>query len=421
MKIVALILTIILFFFTIEAELLDKIIAKAGKEIILESELETRIQQMEAAGLLPDDFSKLDLLNDMIESRIIVLQAKEEGYTVDELSIREMAEKQINQISEQFETEEQFIKQLKLETGLTPIELKEFYIDMIRENDLREQVIREKIKNRVHVTEAEIENYYQDNRENIPRREKMDKIGMIMRIIKPSKETKDEALIEINKIMDKIKTGADFDEILQNLDKNNADITGGDLGFFGRGKYIKAFEDAAFSLRMGEISDIVETSFGYHIIKIEEKKEDEIRASHILRKIVPTELDVRANYKLMENVLDRLRQGEDFEEIASKYSEDDETALNGGVIGEFLPGKYPEKYKDYFSNLDYGQYSDLIRDGDNLYIFAKLSTVPEREYTYEEIYEKLKNLVTSEKETELYEDLIKNLMKENYVETFLEE
>jgi len=400
--------------------IVDKIIAKVGREVILLSELNTRIQQMEAANVLDSLFTDYDILRDMIESRIIVQQAKEEGYEVDELEIKDLAEKQIESISSQFQNEEQFKKELDKETGLTVPELKDFYIEIIREGNLREQFIENKIRSKVHVTEAEIENYYSEYKEEIPTRPAMEQLGMILRIIKPSKKTKQQGLIEINQIMDRLKEGEEFAEIIESLTKDNEYLMGGDLGFFGKGMMVKSFEDAAFSLREGEISDVVETEFGFHIIKMEEKKEDEIRVSHILRLVEATEEDIRSDLQLMEEILMRLRNGENFEQLARQYSEDDESAMNGGIIGEFKTDDYPELFSEYFTDLELGNYSDLIREENNIYIFAKLREIPERSYTYEEIYDRLKSIVISEKEEELYENLVTDLMKEYYVETFLD-
>lgn len=402
-------------------EVIDRIVAKVGREIILNSELEMRIQQMEAAGFLQEELSRFDILREMMESRIIVQKAKERGYEIDDLEVKDLAQKQIDQISAQFPDEDEFRQQLKKETGLTILELKEFYIEMIIETKLRDQFINEEIRNKVHVTEAEVENYYLDNKADIPPRPAMDQLGTIMMNIEPSNKTKEAGLIEINSIMDRLKEGEDFNSIIESLDPDNKDLIGGDLGFFGKGMMVKPFEEAAFALREGEISNVVETRFGYHILKMVEKKEDEVRVKHILRGVAPTENDIQAVIDTMEEILARLRAGEDFYQLAREFSQDETTAENGGIIGEFASNEYPELFREYFTQLDYGEYSELVQDGDQVFILGKLRQIPERPYTYEEISDRLRQLVISEKENELYENLIADLTKEIYIETFLEE
>ena len=239
--------------------------------------------------------------------------------------------------------------------------------------------------------------------------------------IKPSEETKEKALIEINKIKNRLDDGEDFTELAKTESDCASANSGGDLGFFGSGMMVKPFEEAAFAMQLGEISEVVETSFGFHIIKLEEKEGDEIRVRHILKKIEIDEDDIFSAENLMNNILEKLNNGEDFANLTKEYSEDDSSAANEGIIGEFTKEEYPEMFKEYLENLDYGEYTSVIKEGDVLYIFSKIKEVEERPFYFDEIYENLKEFVTSKKETELYENWMKELMKETYVEILLDE
>ena len=407
--------------FLLSAEVLDEIVAKVGREIILKSDLEKRKQQLSASGLLSSEITDFDILNDMIETQMILQKAKEENYEVDEERAKTLAEQEIKNAAARFASEVEFKRELKKEMGLTVFELKEFYIEMINEQGLKEQIITNEIKNKIHITEAEVEEYYHENKDEMPNRPEMDQLGMIMKNIKASDETRKKALLKINKIKDKLNEGEDFEELAKEYSECPSAANGGNLGFFGKGEMVKPFEDVAFALIPGEISEVVETDFGFHLIKVNEKKEEEVNASHILVKIEPTEEDVIAITQLMENVLNRLNNGEDFYELAKIYSDDDSSAVKGGVIGEFPKDGYPELFKEHLIKLDYGEYTELIREGDVLYIFGKLKKIDERPFQYHEIYDKLRDLVISQKEVDLYEEWIKELIKERYVEILLEE
>ncbi|OQX71959.1 MAG: hypothetical protein B6D62_00725 [Candidatus Cloacimonas sp. 4484_275] len=403
------------------ATVVDKIVAKVGREIILKSELEQRKQELEAAGLLQGNESDYDILNNMVEQKLVLMKAKEEGFSVDESELKSLAEQQIQQIASQFKSQQEFQNYLRKEAGLSVLELKEFYIKQLREEKLKSDIIQTEIKNKIHITEAEVQDYYNEHKDEIPLRPEMDEIGMIMRTIRPSEETRKKALVKINKIKDMLNEGEDFSELAEKYSDCPSAKNGGDLGFVEKGTLVKPFEEAAFSLIPGEVSEVVETKFGFHLIKLEEKKGNEIHVRHILIKVEPSEKDIEAETKLMENILEKLRSGEDFYELARTYSEDDSSAVRGGVIGEFTKDNYPELFKDYLVNLDYGEYTDLIKQDNMLYIFGKLKKIPARPYKYEEIYERLREMVISEKESELYENWIKELLKENYVEILLDE
>jgi peptidyl-prolyl cis-trans isomerase SurA len=404
----------------IQAEQLDEIVAKVGRDIILKSELMTQLQQMKAAGVPENEINPVTVLNSMIESRLIVQTARNEGFEVDTARMKEAADNQIKDIASQFATQAEFQAELK-KAGLTVLELKDYYIDMMTEQSLRTQIIEQYIKSKIHVTEAEIEDYYQEHKAEIPMRPALEKIGMIRHIITPGKDTRSEALIAINKIKDQLNEGRDFNEVLAQAKAADPTITGGNIGFIGHGTMNQKFEDVAFTLLPGEISDVVEVDYGYHIIKVEEKKDEEINVSHILKMVTLTQTDIAASRQQMQGVLQKLRDGADFAEMAKTYSDDDSTAVKGGVVGEFIAGTYPPLFADDVKDLPLGAYTDVINKDNVLYIFGKLETVPERLYEYSEIYDQLRDLVLSAKEQESYEKWISELIKNSYVEVLLEQ
>ena len=420
MKRILLIIITLLIVASLFAEVTDKIIAKVGREIILKSDLEKRMQQLSASGMAMENITKFDILNDMIEAKLIIQKAKDEEYEIDEQMIKEMAEKQIKQVASQFPSELEFKKELKT-AGLSVPDLKDYYIEMMTEEQLKSQIIQHNIKSKIHITESEVEEYYNDNLVDIPNRPEMFQIGMIVRFIKAGDDTKDKILVEINKIRDKLNEGADFAELAIEYSDGPSGANGGNLGFFGKGMMVKPFEEAAFALMPGEISEVIETQFGYHIIKVLEKKGNEVNASHILKIVEANEDDVQANIQLMEGVLLKLKDGEDFTELANTYSEDEESAVKGGIIGEFTKDTFPEMFKKHLENLEVGENTGLVREQENFYIFSILNKIPEREYRYTEIFDRLKEMVTSQKEIELYGNWIKELMQETYVEILIEE
>ena len=420
MKKVLLIIITLLIMASLSAEIVDKIIAKVGREIILISDLNKRMQQLNASGMAMDEITQFDILNDMIESKLIIQKAKEEEYEVDEQMIKETAENQIKQVASQFPSEIEFKKELR-NAGLSVPDLKDYYIQMITEEQLKTQIIQHNIKSKIHITEGEIEEYYKENKVDIPFRPEMYQIGMIVRFIEAGGDTKNKILVEINKIRDKLNEGADFAELAKEYSDCPSGANGGNLGFFGKGMMVKPFEEAAFALMPGEISEVIETQFGFHIIKVLEKKGNEVNAGHILKKVEANKDDVQANIQLMENILEKLANGEDFAELAKTYSEDEESAVMGGIIGDFAKDTYPEMFKKHLENLDVGENTGLVREQENFYIFSILNKIPEREFKYTEIFERLKEMVTSQKEIELYGNWIKELMQETYVEILIEE
>jgi parvulin-like peptidyl-prolyl isomerase len=95
-----------------------------------------------------------------------------------------------------------------------------------------------------------------------------------------------QAKAKAQDVLNKVKGGGDFAELAKENSQDSTAANGGDLGFFAKGQMVKEFEDAAFALQPGQVSDLVKTQYGYHIIKVIEKKDDQVHAAHILIKTV---------------------------------------------------------------------------------------------------------------------------------------
>ena len=401
------------------AKVLDEIVAKVGKDIILKSELEKEKTNLKGAGLLKEEISDKDILDSIIESKIILKYAEDNDYEVDNKQVKDQADEQIKQIKAQFKTEEEFKTQLERETGLSLRELKEFYVKSIREQKLKQRVIESEIKSKINVTEAEISEYYQDKKNEFPMRPEMDRLGMIVRKIEPGEKTVKKKLAKINEIKQEIDMGEDFAELAKKYSEGPSGPNGGDLGYFEKGMMVKPFEDAALKLKKGEVSGVVRTRFGFHLIKVEDIDGEKVHARHILIKLEPSQKDIDNNQKLMDEALDKLRSGANFDEISKEYASKDTSVFKSGVIGDFPADKYPELYKDKLSTLDYGQYTNVINEDQFLIIFAKLKKIEPRPYAYDELYENIRKRLIDEKEKKLYDEWMADQSKKNYIKILL--
>jgi len=173
------------------------------------------------------------------------------------------------------------------------------------------------------ITDSELEDYYHNH---IEAYQEPQQVRARHILIKPENNNKKEAKEKIEGILKEIKAGGDFEELAKKYSACPSKERGGDLGFFSRGRMVKPFEDAAFSLKPGEISDIVETNFGFHIIKLEEKKEartiplseaKEGIKNIIQNKKVKEEAEKIARVKVDE-IYNKITQ--DLESVANEYS-----------------------------------------------------------------------------------------------------
>lgn len=219
----------------------DDVIAKVGERKITLSDLNRTIgyfdsQRQKMINSNPQ--LKENLLRQLVQSIVIANLAKKAGYDKNP------------KITEQLE----------------------FFKDNLLANIYLQKEVSEKIT----VSEEDISSYYKTHQDDFKTPEMVKARHILVKVdAGASKADKKKAKEKAEGILKKIKSGEDFEEIASELsDDTFSKSKGGDLGFFTRGRMVKSFEDAAFSLKPGEISDIVETKFGYHIIKLDEKKEE---------------------------------------------------------------------------------------------------------------------------------------------------
>ncbi|MGI6197542.1 MAG: peptidylprolyl isomerase [Candidatus Cloacimonadaceae bacterium] len=397
------------------AELVDRIVAKVGNEIILLSDIQKMILQMRAAGMDVENVNPAEVLQELIEQRLILQKAKELDIRLNEDSIRKYAENYIKQLKAQYPSEAEF-KQDLIKSQTTENELLEYYIDKLRESALTEQLVERFVSAKAVVTETEMQNFYEAHKDSLAMRPITWETGMILKNIKASKEAENQKLSEMRAIYERIMNGEDFAEVAATDSDCPSRARGGDLGFFSKGMMVKPFEDAAFTLNIGEVSDIVRTQFGYHIIKLEEKRANELRARHILKIIEPTLLDTVRAHQVMDDVRDRLIKGASFADLAREYSDDEQSAATGGIVGEYDANGMPELFRAAIMATPVGEPTAVLENEGVLYIFIRTKEIPSRLYSYDEVKDSVGAILAREKQIKAYGEWIQELMEENFVQ-----
>ncbi|MCK9328871.1 MAG: peptidylprolyl isomerase [Candidatus Cloacimonetes bacterium] len=407
------------FIINIFAEKIDFVVAKVGRDIILYSDLQKQINQIKSAKMWNDQMDNQFILKDMIENKLIVQKARELNIKIDEKRITDLAENQLNQVKAQFSNEDEFFKELR-NAGILQSDLKKYYQEMITENMLKEELIRTEIRNKININDSDIYDYYTTYSDSIPLKPVSYEISMILRIPSPSDETQQNAYDKISLIQKKLNQGEDFALLAEQYSECPSSKVGGDLNYFTRGMMVKEFEDAAFKLQINQISPIVKTSFGYHIIKVTDKRDNEVRASHILIMLAESEEDIQREKEFTNDLYLQLQNGATFDSLATIYSHDTESKDNNGIIGVLSENEFPAWFKEEISKLDIGNFTDVLKYQNMFYIFKKNKEFAPRPMEFDEVKANLKEILFRDKQMQLYEEWMDNLKNEIYVHIYKE-
>ena len=345
-----------------QSQVIDKVVAVVGKNIILQSDIENQYMQYRLQGGVQGGYQPMhcDILESMLFQKLMLNQAEMDSITVTDDQVDAKMMQDIGYYIAQFGSQE------KMESvfGKTLPEIKEELRPMVRDRMLQEQVQNNIIQN-VVVTPSEVKAFYMDMpQDSLPMVNAEYEIAQIVKRPPVSIDEKLEVKDRLYQIRKRILSGeSSFSTmaILYSEDPGSAK-KGGELGFVGKGEFAPAFETVAFNLRDGEISEVVETEFGFHIIQLIERRDDMVNCRHILLSAkVPVEALEKAQNEL-DSVAALVRNGEmTFDEACKKFSDDD-SKNNGGYVTNAATGgnrlsiadlKELEQYYPEYGNLDF--------------------------------------------------------------------
>ena len=215
-----------------------------------------------------------------------------------------------------------------------------------------------------------------------------------------------KAFEKISKARNEIVNGAHFDSIARKYSEDpSVQMNNGSLGYFSAFSMVYAFENAAYKIEVGDVSNPFRTQFGYHIVKVNDKRKSpgEVQVAHIMVKNDTTDLN-QSKDKIFE-IYQKLEQGGDFANIAKEHSDDLSSAQKGGVLPKFGPGRMIKIFEDVaFALQEEGDYSSPFNSDYGWHILKLLKKYPIP--PYEELHAKL-------------ESKVKNGSRSSYVEKSL--
>ncbi len=402
-------------------QMIDGIAAIVGEDIILFSEMNQYAFEMaQQSGLdiyqNPEAFSIIQqqALRDLVNSKIILLQAAADSIEVNERNIEASADQQLQQYIQMAGSEE--VLEMYFDTPIKKI--REMLYERVKSSMLSQQLQSEKFS-KIKISRPEVIDFYNTNKDSLPDLPERIDIDHILITEKPSPQSKEKTLEMINGIRNEIITGTlSFEDAAfqYSQDPGSAE-EGGDLGFVPKGTFVPEFEKAAFALKPGEISEPVETQFGYHLIQNIEIRGELIHCRHILFSIQTSDEDNQYVINMLSTIRDSILQGGDFEEFARKYSEDPDVEMNGGHLGEFAIEtlQIPE-FGEVALSMKEGEISEPFISPYGFHILRLNKHLPPEKISLKTHYPILENMALNQKQTIFWDNWMEKLYGKYYVE-----
>jgi len=407
-----------------QEKIIDKVIATVGSNIILYSDIETQYLQFQMQGYSQKDGIRCQIFEEILFQKLLLNQAEIDSTVITDEQVESEMDRRLRYFISQIGSEE------KLEEyyNKTIIEIKEEMRTLIREQLLVDNV-QKTITSEVKITPAEVKAYFKKiHPDSLPLISSEIQIAQIVKQPTISKAEIESVKNKLNQLRERIIKGEKFSVLARLYSEDPGSASkGGETGLFTKGIMQAEFEVAAFGLEENEVSPIIETKFGFHILQLIERRGDYINVKHILMqtKVSPVELNKAKNF--LDSVATLINNDSiTFEKAATMFSDDPSKNNFGLVINQatlnakFSPDELDPNIFFAVDKLKVGEISKpaimKTEDGKQAYrlLCLKSRTEPHKA-SLKKDYNKIQESALQEKQNKAIEKWISEKTKDTYI------
>ncbi len=324
----------------------DKIVGVVGQSAILYSDIEEQYLQAKAQRITQE---RCDILEDLLAQKLLVTQAAKDSIEVTPAEVEMELENRINYFINQIGTEDKLIEYF----GKSLLEIKDDMRDAVRDQLLMQRMQADIVKE-ISITPSEVKEFYNSlPKDSLPYIDSEIEIAQIMVYPKSDENSEFEVKEKLLELRERVLNGESFSTLAVLYSEGPSASRGGDIGWANKSDLDPAYTKAALSLKPGQVSKIVKSSFGYHLILLEEKSGERIHTRHILMKPkVSTNAKLKAT-RFLDSLAGAIRiDSITFKTAAYYFSADKDTRMNEGV--RVNPQTQTTKFKvNEFSTSEY--------------------------------------------------------------------
>jgi peptidyl-prolyl cis-trans isomerase SurA len=403
---------------------IDRVVAIVGAQPLLWTDVLTAVNQRRAQGMqLPTDSAgqavlARSVLSELVDEEILVQKAKEMKLEVTDADVGSAADRQIKSVRANFKSDEEYRTELR-NAGLgTPEEYRKSLIEQFRRQQLQQKAFAELRKRAkpVNVSEEDVTAAFERSRAALQKRPATVTFRQIVVAPKASPAAKAKAKARADSLLLEIKKGGDFEQIAkrESMDPGTKQL-GGDLGWNRRGSgLVPEFEMVMFALRPGDVSPVIETAFGYHIIRVDRVQSAEVKARHILIAPVIDSADVARAKVEADSVAAQWRRGVPYDSLVAKHHDVTEEK---GVLQPFQRDSLPASYQAVLAGAKAKDITNSFqlanpRGAPKFAVIQVVTATEAGEYDQAEIREQIRAQLADERSIRA---LLDDLRKQTYV------
>ncbi len=406
---------------------IDGIAAIVGDQVVLVSEVQAETMRRRSMGVPVNSREELikletEVRDQLLEAELLVQKAKADKIEVNDAELTRSVDEQEKRVKSQFKTESEFRQALK-ENGFGSYdEWRKMQTDLLRRDNLQRDWIQKMKRDgkmvTVNVTDAEVTEAYESNKGRLPRKEARIGLRQIVLATKPSEESRTRARAKIDSLRAALLLHPeDFESTAKkmSMDPASAEL-GGDLGWNRRGRMVPEFDRMMFALNPGILSPVVETSYGYHIIRVDRVQPAEVKARHILISWTVDSADEASARVQADSIAAAWRRGANFDSLSARHH--DVAGAEEKLIPEYPRDSLPEVYRNAIEGKQLNDILDPFpipssQAGVNKFVIAQITFLDEAgEYTLAEMRERIRMQLSEERSMRR---LIDALKKQTYV------
>ena len=358
-------LFLISFNLTAKIELLDRVVAVVDSGIIMESQLNSRVEEIlmrlksDKAELPPLNLLEEQVLDRLIIEEIQLQLAERAGIKISDSELNQTLARVASQNNLSLED-----FRIKLEGEGTSYKS---FRDTIRKELIIQRVQRGKVGSKIDISEQELENFINSEEGKTQLAEQYNVQHILLAVKSGSSELETtEIKNNAESLIKRINDGENFEKLAASYSSGQNALEGGFLGWRSSAELPSLFADAVLDMKVGEVSSPLKSGAGFHILKLIDKRGNTVKfldqtlARHIL--VQPSEIRTENQAEeLINSIYQRLVEGEDFKQLARQFSEDPGSKMDGGELGWSNPGDYDPAFEQALNATEIGQLSEPVK------------------------------------------------------------